>query len=1044
MTLSELSIRRPVFAAVVSLLIVVFGVAALLQLPVRELPDVDAAVVTVTTTYTGAAPEIIDTDITEIIEGAISGVSGVKTISSESRRDRSQVIVEFDIGRDIDQAANDVRDVIGRVRDDLPEDVGEPQVVKSDSDADPVMRLAVVSDRMTSAEVTDYVERYVVDRFSTLDGISSIDMYGERRQAIRIWLDRRALAARNLTVADIESALRRNNVELPSGEIESSTRLFTVRIDSRLSEVEQFRRIVVDRVAGYPVRLSDVARVETGVENNDTFVRNNGRTAVGLGIARQSQANTMAISRAIRGEIERLKPTLPEGMQILVGSDDAMFIAASIREVGIALGISLSLVLVVILLFLMSFRATLIPAIAIPVSVIGCFALIYALGFSLNVLTLLALVLAIGLVVDDAIIVIENIQRRIDAGESPLVASVRGSRQVTFAVIATSITLISVFVPISFLEGAAGRLFTEFGFVMASSVAISMFVALSACPALSSKVLKPAFGRRHGKGSRRGPMAWLTQGYARLLSGALSVPVIVVAAALAYSAGAFVFFQQLPSELTPREDRGVLFVPLTTPQGSNVEYTDAQTREVEEVLAPLVDNGEVTSLFSIVGSWGRPYRAFVVLRLAPWEVRERTAGEIITDIAPGVTALPGARGYPAAPAGLGLRGSSTPLRVVVSGPDFESVKAWSQTLLERARDNDQLRNAQVDFEQNQPQINLSVNRARADDLGIPVQTVAATLQTMLASRHITDFVDRGREYPVIVQAGLADRRTPDDISNIFVRAGDGRTLVPMAALIETRETAAAASLRRYNRLPSITIEAALAEGYDLGTAIDYMRTAAADSLPAEAFIGFSGQSQQYLETSSGVAVTFALALLIVFLVLAAQFESWVHPLIIMLSVPLAIAGAIYTLSLTGQSLNLYSQIGIILLIGLMAKNGILIVEFANQLRDEGHSIRDAVIESATLRLRPILMTVIATILGAVPLAIATGAGAEARTTIGVVIIGGLGVATVLTLFLTPVLYSLLAGLSRPRAAVEQQLERELGTMPPMNADGAATHGRTTT
>ncbi len=1029
MTLSELSIRRPVLAAVASLLIIVFGVAALLQLPVRELPDIDAAVVTVTTTYTGAAPEIIDTDITEIVEGAISGVSGVKSINSESRRDRSRVVIEFDVGRNIDEAANDVRDAVGRVRGDLPEDVDEPQIVKSDSDADPVIRLAVTSDRMTPSEITDYVERYVVDRFSTLNGVSTVDIYGERRQAIRIWLDRRALAARDLTVADIENALRRNNVELPSGELESTTRLFTVRVDSRLRDVEQFRRIVVDTVAGYPVRLSDVARVMVGVESDDTMVRNNGQSAVGLGIARQSQANTMAISTAVREQIERIKPSLPEGMQILVGSDDATFIASSIREVGIALGISLTLVLVVIFLFLFSARATLIPAIAIPVSLVGCFGLIYALGFSLNVLTLLALVLAIGLVVDDAIIVIENIQRRIDAGETPLVASVLGARQVTFAVIATSITLISVFVPISFLEGAAGRLFTEFGFVMASSVAISLFVALSACPALSSKILRPA--RRPGE-HKRGPMALLTAAYRRVLGGALSAPLVVLALAAAYSAGAWFVYQQLPSELTPREDRGVLFVPLTTPQGSNVEYTDTQTREVERVLAPLVESGEVTSLYTIVGSWGRPYRSFVVLRLADWGERERNAGDIITEIAPPITDLPGARGYPASPAGLGLRGSSTPLRVIVSGPDFESVKQWAQVMLARAEENPNLRNPQIDFEENQPQILLSVNRDKTDDLGIPVETVAATLQTMLASRHVTDYLDRGREYPVILQANPEDRRTPNDISNIFVRSAGGE-LVPLAALVEAHEGAAAASLRRYNRLPSITIESALAENYDLGTAINYMIEAAEESLPAEAVIGFGGQSQQYLETASGVAVTFVLALLIVFLVLAAQFESWVHPLIIMLSVPLAIAGAIYTLALGGLSLNLYSQIGIILLIGLMAKNGILIVEFANQLRDEGHDIREAVLEASVLRLRPILMTVIATILGAMPLALASGAGAEARSTIGYVIIGGLGVATVLTLFLTPVLYRLLAGLSRPRAAVEHQLERELGALRPGGA-----------
>jgi len=1020
MTLPEISIRRPVLAAVASLLIVVFGIASLLRLPVRELPDVDTAVVTVTTEYVGASAEIIDNDITEIIEGAVAGISGVKTISSVSRRGLSQTTIEFVPGRDIDEAANDVRDAVGRVRGDLPDDVEEPRIVKSDTGAEPVLRLAVTSDRMTPAEITDYIERYIVDRIATIDGVASVEIYGERRYAIRIWLDRRALAARNLTVADVEDALRRNNIELPGGDIESRQRQFTVRLDSRLQRAEQFRNIVITRVGGYPIRLGDVARVELGVEDDNTIVRNNGIEAVGLGVSRQSQANTVAISAAVRAEIERLRPTLPEGMDITVGSDDAQFIAASIREVMIALGLSLVLVVLVILVFLMSVRATLVPAITIPVSLIGCFIGLYALGFSINVLTLLALILAIGLVVDDAIIIIDNIKRRIDLGESPLVASARGSRQVTFAVIATSITLIAVFVPISFLSGTVGRLFVEFGFAMAVAVAISTFVALSACPALTSKIMKPRTG-----GGAGGRMSRIGRAYRSVLERALAIPLVVVLLAILFSGASYFVFTGLPLELTPAEDRGVVFASLSAPPGSTVAYTDARVREVEKLAEPLRADGDVAAVYAVVGSGGRPYRAFVVLRFVPWEERERTQRDIIRALDPGFSRLVGIRGYPVSPAGLGLRGSATPLRVVVSGPDFESVKEWAQALLERAEANPNLRNPTMDFEETQPQLTLEIDRAKADDLGIGVETIARTLQTMFASREVTTYIDRGREYPVIVQAQDTDRQTPGDIDNIFVRAGDGRTLVPLSALVSMTEEATAPELRRYDRMPSITIESALADGYDLGSAVRFMAQAAEEVLPPQARISFAGQSRELEETSSGIVVTLGLALLIVFLVLAAQFESFIHPLIIMLSVPLALAGAVYALWIGGLSLNVYSMIGIVLLVGLMAKNGILIVEFANQLRDEGYSVREAVLEAAVLRLRPIVMTVIATILGAVPLVLATGAGAESRSAIGIVIIGGLGFATVLTLFLNPVLYFLLAGFSRPRGAIERALEAEL-------------------
>ncbi|WMS45146.1 efflux RND transporter permease subunit [Acuticoccus sp. MNP-M23] len=1034
--LSDLSIRRPVLAAVASLLIIVFGIGALTQLPIRELPDIDAAIVSVRTTYTGAAPEIVDTDITEILEGSVAGIAGVKTISSQSRRGRSTVTVEFQVGRDIDEAANDVRDAVARVRADLPDDVNEPQVLKNDADSDPVMRLAVINPNMTPAEITDYVDRYVIDRLATVPGVASVDMYGDRPMAVRIWLDRRAMAARNLTVADIETALRSANVELPAGELETRSRQLTVRLNNRIPTVEAFANVVVDRVAGQPIRLRDMARVVSGVSDDSSIVRNNGVTAVGLAVVRQSQSNTIAISNAVRAEIDAMSPGLPQGMAIEVGSDDAIFVGASIREVVSALGISLALVVGVIIVFLRSWRATLIPAITIPVALVGTFVLISAMGFSINVLTLLALLLAIGLVVDDAIVVLENIQRRIDNGESPLKASVLGARQVTFAVIATSLTLIAVFVPLSFLQGQVGRLFTEFGFVMASAVLISTFVALTACPALASKILrgsKPAPG-----GTAHAPQSehWLLRGFRAAVTFAISVPVAVIAIGLAVAFMGYTIYGTIPQELSPSEDRGVVFVPLTAPQGSTVAFTDIAAQQVERVADPLRQSGDVETVFTYTGSFGRQNRAFVVMRLADWADRDMSHRDVVRTMMPKMGDITAASGRPITPSGLGLRGSRNPLSIVVSGPDFESVKIWAAELLEAARNNPRLTNMEMDYEENQPQIDVSVDRDKADDLGINLGTMASTLQTLLASREVTTFVDRGREYPVLLQADVGDRTSPSDIDFIFVRAGDGETLVPLSSLINVTTTAAADELRRYDRLPSIRVQGSLADGYSLGEAIAFMEAAAAD-LPAEARIGLAGQSQQFRETSSGAMTTFGLALLIVFLVLAAQFESFIHPLVIMLTVPLGVAGAVFSLAMTGISLNIYSQIGIILLVGLMAKNGILIVEFANQLRDEGLGVRDAAIEASVLRLRAIVMTLISTVLGAVPLVLASGAGAESRTAIGIVIIGGLMVSGILTLFLTPVLYTLLAPFTTPRAAIKKAMDHELQNVGPTAGNAPA-------
>jgi multidrug efflux pump len=659
----------------------------------------------------------------------------------------------------------------------------------------------------------------------------------------------------------------------------------------------------------------------------------------------------------------------------------------------------------VIFAFLVSVQATVVPAVAIPVAVTGAFIGIYAFGFSINVLTLLALILAIGIVVDDAIVVLENVQRRIELGESPLLASVLGTRQVTFAVIATSLTLIAVFVPISFLEGQVGRLFSEFGFALAAAVAISMLVALTLCPVLCTKLLQDRDS--HGPAARmveRG-LRSVTRGYHSLLARALDAPLVVLLIATLIGAASFGLYRAMPQELVPTEDRGVFFVSV--------------------ILQPLRASGEAERIFGIVGMRGQPHRAFVVARLADWEERERSQQAIMEDVTPDLAALSGAQAFPSGPAGLGLRGSRTPLQVVIGGPDYESIQAWSDAIVERVQENPGLLNVETDFERNQPQFDVMIDRPKADDLGIPVETIAKTLQTMLASREITTYVDRGREYPVIVQARADDRRTPTDLANIFVRAEASGELVPLTALVRLDEGAAAPALRRYDRLPSITISAALASDYDLGSAIRYIRQVAAETLPPEASLGFDGQSREFLDTSGGVAVTFGLALLIVYLVLAAQFESFLHPLIIMLTVPLGVTGALVSLWATGNSLNIYSQVGIILLIGLMAKNGILIVEFANQLRDEGRSIRDAVLEASAIRLRPIVMTVVATILGAVPLALATGAGAESRAAIGIVVIGGLALASLLTLFVTPVLYDLLARFTRPVNAIEKELDRAL-------------------
>jgi len=1030
--LSDVSIKRPVFATVLSLLIVVFGLAALLGLPVREYPDIDPPVVSISTDYIGAAAEVVDTQITQVVEGAISGIEGIRSIESSTEQGESRTSIEFTISRNVDIAANDVRDAVSRIADQLPEEAEAPVVQKADSDARPMMWVTLRSDIWDSAELSDFAERVLADRLSVLDGVADVRIGGERRYAIRVWLDRERLAARDITVAEVERSLRANNVELPAGSVDSSTRNFTVRAEGRLTNVEQFRDLVIRRDGNDLLRLGEVANVQMGVESDVSRLRANGKTAIGMGIIRQSKANTVAVSDAVRAELEKIRETLPPEVTIAESYDESIFIRASIKEVVFTLAIAVSLVILVIFLFLRSWRATLIPAVTIPVAVIGAFIGLGFLGFSINVLTLLAVILAIGLVVDDAIVMLENIQRRIDEGEPPLLASYRGAKQVAFAVIATTLTLVAVFVPISFMGGNIGRLFAEFGFTQAAAVVVSSLVALTLAPMLCSKWL------RHSPESAEGHRLWaasekvlngLTHGYERMLRFALNQPGLLLGLGLVGLIVAIVIFPRLPQELAPTEDRGVIIMPTSAPRGSTVEFTDHYVRQAEQELLPYLEEGVSNRLLSIVGFRDEEDNAFMIMGLVPWEDREIKQQQITSELRGKLSQVTGIRAIAVNPPGLGQRGFDQPVEFVVAGPDYESVQAWSEEIVERAKDNPNLLNLDTDFELTRPELRVSIDRERAADLDVTIEDVGLTLQTMLASRQVTTYLDRGREYDVILQAADADRATPSDLGQIFLRPREGGTLIPLQALVSVEEIGANPDLRRIDRLPAVVISASLADGYDLGAALTYLNNLAVDNLPPEARVSYKGLSREFQESSSAIYVTFGLAFVIVFLVLAAQFESWIHPLIIMLSVPLAVTGALLGLWWAGISLNIYSQIGIIMLLGLMAKNGILIVEFANQLRDKGYEVRDAILEGASLRFRPVLMTTISTVFGAVPLVLATGAGAESRASIGIVILGGLVFATTLTLFIIPVLYNLLARFAKSTNAIALELEQQASQSP---------------
>ncbi|GAB0149645.1 efflux RND transporter permease subunit [Marichromatium sp. PS1] len=1029
MILSDLAVTRPVLATVFALLLVVFGLVSFDRLALREYPDIDPPVVSIETGYPGAAASVVETRITRLIEDRIAGVEGIRTLESSSEDGRSTITVEFTTDRDIDGAANDIRDRVSGVLDQLPDEAEPPEIQKVDSNEDVIMWLNLTAEGLSVPALTDYTRRYLVDRLSVLDGVARVRVGGAQVYAMRIWLDRNALAARGLTVADVEQALRAENLELPAGSIESRDRQFSVRLSRAFATAEDFARLVVTRGDdGHLVRLGDIARIERGTEEDRTLFRGNGVAMVGLGIIKQSTANTLAVAERAKAEMRRLNTSLPEGMVIRQSYDSSVFVAEAIAEVYKTLAIAIALVVLVIYLFLGSVRAMLVPAVTVPVSLIATFTVLLALGFSVNILTLLALVLAIGLVVDDAIVVLENIHRRIEEyGESPLVAAYRGARQVGFAVIATTLVLISVFVPIAFLEGDLGRLFGEFALTMAAAVAFSSLVALTLSASLAAQILPAshqpgALARTVDRG-----FVWLRRGYARLLGVLLARPWVVGLAFALTLGGAAWLLDQLPQEYTPKEDRGAFFVLVNGPEGASFSYMEEYMDEIERRLLPYAESGEAIRVLvrapRAFGTLERYNSGIVIMVLAGFDAR-RSGWAIMDEVRARLADLPGVRAFPVMRQGFGAR-IQKPVQFVIGGGTYDELAAWRDALVESIEtDNPGLVGLDWDYKETKPQLRVAIDYDRAADLGVRIETIGRTLETMLGSRQVTTYLDDGEEYDVILEGERDSQRTPGSLENLYVRSAHGDALIPLSNLVRVSEQADSQQLNRYNRMRAITLSANLAPGVSLGAALDALDARAAALLPEHARIDYRGESRDLRSGAAGMALVFGLGVLVVFLVLAAQFESWIHPLVIMLTVPLAMAGALGGLWLSGQTLNIYSQIGLIMLVGLAAKNGILIVEFANQLRDQGREFRDALTEAADVRLRPIVMTGITTAAGAVPLLLSSGAGAETRVVIGTVILAGVIAATLFTLFVVPVAYDLLARRTDSPAALRRRLQRE--------------------
>ncbi len=1018
--LPALSIRRPTLIVVINLLIAIAGLSALFAIEVRELPDVDRPVVMVRAYFNGASPETMDAEVTSVIEGAVARVSGVKNIRASSEENNARIRAEFSTGIALDVAANDVREAVARVERRLPEGVDDVTVIKADTDASPIIRLALVSDRLPQEALTRLAEDDITAELSAIPGVATVQLFGDQEPVLRIVVEPMRLASYGLSIDDVAAALRSSNLDVPVGSFKSDNQLLLVRADASV-----WRPADIEALELRPnVRLGAVARAFHGPAQAESYSLLNGRRVVGLGIIRRAQSNTIAISNAVDKAIERMNRRLDDA-EIVKISDNARFIRGSVREVILSLAIAICIVFAVIFAFMGALRPTLIPAAAIPVALIGTIAAIWLLGFSINILTLLALVLATGMIVDDAIVVVENVQRHRAMGLKPMAAAVVGTRQVFFAVIATSATLISVFVPIAFLPSAAGRLFTEFGFVLAIAVAISSFVALSLCPMLASRmpVTEGDPGaKREGVMARAGRRA--NAFYGRLLDFTLAARFLVLGGTALVALTALAVFPTIDDELLPREDRGAIYIMMQGPDGVGLDYMDRQSAQAEALLKPLLDSGEVTSVMSIVGRWDLN-RVWIVAPLAPWSERSRSQAEIARSLGPGLKAIPGATARIRQPNSLRLHRSGGRLEVALTGSDYIGLAAAADDF--RAAVNQrlpELGDPDIEYQQTQPQLSIKVDRRRAEDLGVAVESIANTLRAMVGGFKVAEINVDDRSIPVLLESAAGAIDDPSDLTNLFVSSRRGK-LVPLSAFVTLEEVGVAAELDRVAQKRAVEIDMSLPPGYSMRRAMTEVQAIADDILPAGIDLRFLREAATLDETSNEVAITFAIAIVVVLLVLAAQFESVLSALVIVLTVPFGLAAAIFALKLTGSTLNIYSQIGLIMLVGLMAKNGILVVEFADQMRDRGHSVMDAVRAAAMTRLRPVMMTMLSTVLGALPLILGSGPGAEARSAIGWIVFGGLGIATIFTLVLIPVIYSLLAPLAPPRAHAGVRLDREL-------------------
>ncbi|BDU55682.1 efflux RND transporter permease subunit [Limnohabitans sp. TEGF004] len=1032
MQLPEISIRRPVFATVLSLLIVLVGVVSFTRLNVREYPKIDNPVVTVETKYTGASSAVVESQVTKVLEDSLSGIEGVDVITSISRQEQSQITINFVLSRDADSAAADVRDKVSRVRQRLPQGIDEPVIAKVEADAFPVIWLSFSADTLNVLQLTDYANRIAKPMLQTAPGASDVRVYGERKYAMRIWLDPDRLAAYKLTTQDVEDALRRSNVEVPAGRIESKLREFNVSTSTDLRTPQEFNAVVIKSVNGIQVRIGDVARVEQGPQAERTATRLNGKEAITLGVIRNATANPLDLSAAVRNMIPKIQDNLPPGVAIEVANDNSVFIDRSIKAVYQTIVEAAILVALVIFLFLRTLRASIIPLVTIPVCLIGTFALMAMFGFTVNTLTMLALVLAIGLVVDDAIVVLENIYRHIEEGMSPFHAAIKGAKEVGFAVVAMTMTLAAVYAPLAFTPGRTGKLFTEFALALAGSVVVSGFVALTLTPMMCSIMLKHNHNPSWFDRTMEHQLQRMSNAYGRLLEWTLSPGVFfgramsrrwfVVAVMVLAGIGTWTLLKTTKSELAPMEDRGVILTVINGPDGATMDYTTRYTMALEKMADKYT---EFDRIFTVVGN-PTVAQGNVFYRAKPWEDRKKTTLEIARDMTPAVAGLPGVTAFPITPPSLGQPFRERPLNfVILTSDSYQNLAQVVRSFQEEIAKNPGIVSVDTDLRLNKPEISMEVDRERAADMGVPVDQIARAVETMMGGRQVTRYKREGDQYDVIVQTAPTGRDTPDDIERVFVR-GKGEAMIPLSALVKIKEVVVPRELNHFSQRRSASISANLAPTYSLGEAITFMNATAQKVLKPGYSTDLNGTSREFVKSSGSLVIVFVLALLFIFLVLAAQFESFVDPLVIMLSVPLSMVGALLALQFSGGTLNVFSQIGLITLVGLITKHGILIVEFANQLREEGMELFAAVTQSATLRLRPILMTTGAMVLGAIPLALASGAGAESRKQIGWVIVGGMSLGTLLTIFVVPTMYTLLARNKVPGAITIRHEDEDVG------------------